>query len=187
MAEQSHNEAVRGVAPPLVSVVIPAYNCADYIAATLKSVLAQKFTDWEVVVVNDGSPDTEALERELTPFLDSIRYLKQANGGPSAARNLGVREGRGRYVAFLDSDDLWLPDHLVNQVNLLQSDSSCVLVYSDSLLLREDAPIATAFERSPQTPPVTFASLVSEECSIGTSTVVASRQAILEALSLIHI
>ena len=179
MTEPSHNEAVRGVAP-VVSVVIPAFQCADYITATLKSVLAQKFTQFEVVVVNDGSPDTDALERELKPFLDSIRYLKQQNGGPSAARNLGVREARGRYIAFLDSDDLWLPDHLANQVQLLQSDDSLVLVYSDSLLLRDDAPIATAFERSSQTPPVTFASLVSEECSIGTSTVVAARQAILD-------
>ena len=165
----------------MVSVVIPAYKCADYIAATLRSVLAQKFTDFEVLVVNDGSPDTEALEHELAPFLASIRYIQQINGGPSAARNRGISEARGRYVAFLDSDDLWLPEHLANQVQLLQSDPGLALVYSDSLLLREDAPIATAFERNPQRPPVTFASLVLEKCSIGTSTTVVLRQAAIDA------
>ena len=94
---------------PLVSVVIPAYNSSRYISGTLDSVLSQTLSNREIILVNDGSPDTTELESALQPYLPHFRYFKQENRGPSAARNLGIREARGRYVAFLDSDDLW-PD-----------------------------------------------------------------------------
>ena len=94
---------------PLVSVVIPAYNAAHYIAATLTSVLKQTFSDFEVIVVNDGSPDPTALERALQPYVSRICYIKQANGGPSAARNVGILQARGKYIAFLDSDERVAP------------------------------------------------------------------------------
>ncbi len=180
MTEASQNGATSVAKPVLVSVVIPAYKCADYIVATLKSVFAQSFTNYEVIVVNDGSPDTAAVERALAPYLASIRYIQQENGGPSSARNRGVQEASGSYVAFLDSDDLWLPNHLANQMELLQKNPALVLMYSDILLLREDVPFATAFEKNPQLPPVTFESLVAERCTIGTSATVVSRQAVLD-------
>lgn len=96
---------------PLFSVVIPAYKAAAFIRRTLESVYAQTEGDFEVIVVNDGSPDNmgEILQQETDPRL---RVITQANGGECAARNRGVREARGTYVAFLDSDDAWLPDHL---------------------------------------------------------------------------
>ena len=166
--------------PVQVSVVIPAYQCAAYIADTLKSVQAQTFRSFEILVVNDGSPDTEALEQALAPYLPAIRYIKQANGGPSAARNRGISEARGEFVAFLDSDDFWLPEHLANQIQLLQGDPSLKMVYSDAILLRDDLPVGTAFERVHQQLEVTFEALVSERCSIGTSTVVVSRKTLLE-------
>jgi len=167
--------------PVLVSVVIPAYQCAQYIAETLNSVLAQTFASYEIIVVNDGSPDTNALEQALAPFLPKIRYIRQSNGGPSAARNRGIREARSKYIAFLDSDDTWMPDHLAKQIELLESDPSLSLVYADSLYLQDDAPVGTAFQNSPQDLHVTFETLVAERCTIGTSTVVASRQALLDA------
>jgi hypothetical protein len=168
-------------APVLVSVVIPAYDCARYIVETLDSVLAQTFAGYEIIVVNDGSPDTEALEQVLAPYLGKIRYIGQANGGPSAARNRGIREARSKYIAFLDSDDTWLPHHLAKQIELLESNPSLALVYADSLYLQGDAPVGTAFERVPQDLHVTFETLVAERCTIGTSSVVASRQALLDA------
>ena len=73
---------------PQVSVIIPAYNIAPYIIETLDSVFAQTFTDYEVIVVNDGSPDTEEFEAALQPYLDRIVYLKQENGGASLARSI---------------------------------------------------------------------------------------------------
>ncbi len=93
----------------VVSVIIPAYNAAGLISETLQSVFAQTYRDFETIVVNDGSPDTAALEAVLRPFADRLVYLRQENRGVSAARNAGIRAAQGRYVAFLDSDDLWEP------------------------------------------------------------------------------
>src|SRR5438132_9051132 len=97
---------------PIVSVIIPAYNVAPFIGETLTTVFAQSFNDYEVIVINDGSPDTEELERALQPFIDRINYIKQENRGASAARNAGLRAARGEFVAFLDADDLWLSNYL---------------------------------------------------------------------------
>src|SRR5204863_2254497 len=131
--------------------------------------------------VNDGSPDTELLEQFLKPYLARIRYIKQDNLGPSAARNAAILEARGEFVAFLDSDDLWLPHHLQIQVELLQKDPSLSLVYSNTLMVEEDVPIGKGFHSDGHgRRPVTVETLLTEECTIGTSTVVASRQAILE-------
>jgi glycosyltransferase involved in cell wall biosynthesis len=104
-----------------VSVIIPAYNTAEYVREALESVFAQTFRDFEVIVINDGSPDTVQLEQVLVPFLSRIVYLRQGNGGPSAARNAGIRAARGKYIAFLDSDDIWLTGYLAEQVNFLES------------------------------------------------------------------
>ena len=98
-------------AAPFFSVVIPAYQAAGFIQQTLRSVYAQTEQDFEIIVVNDGSPDNtgEILAQETDPRL---RIITQPNGGECAARNRGIREAHGTYVAFLDSDDAWLPDHL---------------------------------------------------------------------------
>ena len=103
--------------PPLVSVVIPAYNAASYITATLDSAFAQTLSDYEIIVVNDGSPDTPLLEEALQPYLGKIRYIKQENRGPSNARNTGIQASRGKYVAFLDSDY----EHQKAQLDLLNT------------------------------------------------------------------
>jgi glycosyltransferase involved in cell wall biosynthesis len=166
---------------PLVSVVIPAYNTARYIPATLNSVLSQTIKEFEILVINDGSPDTFDLEFALRPYGSRVRYIKQENRGPSAARNVGIREARGKYVAFLDSDDLWFPEHLANQVSALENDPSLGLIYSNGIHVADEWPISIAFERTPQQEPVTFESLLREDCTVGTSGTVAVRQAILEA------
>lgn len=92
---------------PLFSVVVPTYNRAGFIAQTLNSVLHQEFTDYELIVVDDGSCDGTA--EVLKDYCDSILYIRQHNQGPGAARNLGIKQSRGEYVAFLDSDDVWFP------------------------------------------------------------------------------
>ena len=92
---------------PAVSVVIPAFNAACDIAAALESVFAQTFTDYEVIVVNDGSTDN--LPAAIHPFQHRLIYIDQPNRGAAAARNTGIRTARGRYVAFLDADDVWHP------------------------------------------------------------------------------
>ena len=108
----------------IISVVIPLYNKQDSIAHTLECVLNQTYLDFEVVVVDDGSKDQSAAVVEQ--FTDSrIRLIKQKNGGVSAARNRGIEEARGAYVAFLDADDVWLPDHLANLVSLITNYPQC--------------------------------------------------------------
>ena len=95
---------------------MPAYNVAPFIGEALESVFAQTCKDYEVIVVNDGSPDTEELERVIEPFRSRIKYVKRENRGVSAARNTGIRLARGRFVAHLDPDDAWDPDYLSKQL-----------------------------------------------------------------------
>ena len=105
---------------PLVSVIVPAYRVSQFIPATLDSILAQTFQDFEIIVVNDGCPDTEELERVLEPYRSQIIYLRQDNQGIAGARNTGIRASRGVYIAPLDSDDLWYPEHLAAQLAVLK-------------------------------------------------------------------
>jgi GT2 family glycosyltransferase len=165
---------------PLVSVVIPAYNSSGYISATLDSVLNQSLSSREIILVNDGSPDTIELEAALRPYFPQLRYFKQDNRGPSAARNLGIREARGHYVAFLDSDDLWLPHHLFNQVQHLERDGELGLVYANNSQIDADGYTRDAFDRVPQESPVTLDSLLAERCTVNTSSVVVGREALLQ-------
>ena len=164
---------------PEVSVIIPAYNSAAYIGHALDSVFAQTRNRYEVIVVNDGSPDTEALERELTRFSSRLRYIKQENRGVAAARNAGLRAARGDLVAFLDSDDTWLPTFLEKQVELLER-SNADMVYSDALLFG-DSPLAgqTFMKLQGAGGEVTTERLLSTKVSLQTSTVLARKEAIV--------
>ncbi len=164
-----------------VSVVIPAYQCAQYIAGAVESVLIQSYSDREVIVVNDGSPDSALLETALRPYRDKIRYIKQPTGGPASARNRGILEARGEHIAFLDADDYWCSDHLAKQMALLQQDPDLDLVYCDCILVKDEKPLTRAFNEQPQVGRVTFDSLLVEDCAIGTSTTVVSRNAIMRA------
>lgn len=164
-----------------VSVIIPAYNAAAYIAETLESVFAQTYRDFEIIVVNDGSPDTAALEAALQPFADRLTYLKQQNCGVSAARNAGICAAHGRYVAFLDSDDLWEPSFLETQLAMLERDPSLDMVYADGLIFGDTRDNGRTFmELFPSKGEVTFESLVLRRCTPLTSTVVVRRDAVFE-------
>jgi glycosyltransferase involved in cell wall biosynthesis len=113
--ESSAGQLIDASGAERVSVIIPAYNVAPYIAETLKSVFGQTKSAFEVVVVNDGSPDTTELEEVLRPFRDRIVYLKQENRGLSGARNTGIRVATGDLIALLDGDDVWMPQYLETQ------------------------------------------------------------------------
>jgi glycosyltransferase involved in cell wall biosynthesis len=164
---------------PLVSVVIPAYQCAQYIAQAVASVFDQSFKNLELIVVNDGSPDTTLLESELERFRQRIRYLKQPTRGPSAARNVGILEARGKYVAFLDGDDYWRPEHLAKLLALFQQSPFLELAYCDCILLKNEKLDARYFDLQAQSTVVNFDSILVEDSAIPTSTVVVSREALL--------
>src|SRR5947209_18334937 len=120
-------------AAPKVSVIIPAYNVSAYIADALDSLRAQTFRNFETIVVNDGCPDTENLERVLQPYRDEIIYLKKENGGVSSARNTALLASRGEYIALLDPDDIWEPEYLEVQAGALDSRPDLDLIYPDAV------------------------------------------------------
>ena len=103
---------------PSVSVVIATYNKADTLPAAIQSVLDQTYRDLEVLVVDDGSTDNTS--ERVKPFGDKIRYFRKKNGGTGSTRNLGIAEAKGRFVAFLDGDDLWLPNKLEIQMKAFE-------------------------------------------------------------------
>ena len=113
---------------PRVSVVIPSYRHRDFILATLDSVFAQTMNDYEIIVVNDGSPDDTAAVLQPLVHAGRIVYIEQTNKGQSRARNLGIECARGDYIAMLDDDDLWPPDKLAWQTEYLDAHSDVGLI-----------------------------------------------------------
>lgn len=117
-----------GRAQPLVSVIIPAYNCSALTAEAVQSVVDQDYQAKEIIVINDGSTDdTSAV---LKRFGDAIHVIEQINSGPPVARNAGVRKARGAYIAFLDADDVWFPHKLSRQVRYLETHPEAGGVYT---------------------------------------------------------
>jgi GT2 family glycosyltransferase len=166
---------------PKVSIIMPAYNTADLIAASLDSVLAQSFQDFETIVVNDGSPDTVNLERVLAPYIDKIVYIKQENKRAAGARNTAIRRARGEFLAFLDSDDKWLPHHLAAQMELFEKDPELDLVYSNCFAWSDPRLQETFMDWCPSEGPATFMTLIPEKCQVPVSTVVARKKVIEKA------
>ena len=121
---------------PLVSVVIPAYNAARYLAEAIDSALGQTFADTEILVIDDGS--TDSTPELLHAYARRVRCFRQENRGVYAARNRGVELARGKYVAFLDADDQWLPDKLAKQVEVLDTQPEFRVVHSDASLVDAD-------------------------------------------------
>jgi glycosyltransferase involved in cell wall biosynthesis len=111
---------------PLVSVVIPTYNYARYLPEAIDSALAQTFTDREIIVIDDGSTDDTA--QVVRRFGDRVIYEAQVNAGLPAARNRGCALARGEYLAFLDADDVWMPDKLERQLRTLRENPTAVMV-----------------------------------------------------------
>ena len=121
---------------PKASVIIPAYNSADYTVKTVESVLAQTYTDYELIVVDDGS--TDHTREVLQEYLDRIKYIYKDNGGACSARNVGIEMAEGEYVACLDCDDLWLPEKLDHSVAVLEADSALGFMYTSTYTIDAD-------------------------------------------------
>lgn len=122
-----------------VSVVIPVYNNEAYIAAAVKSVLSQSIHPKEVIVVDDGSTDGTAAA--LESFRNDIKYVYQRNRGEPSARNTGMKKSSGKYIAFLDGDDLWHSSKLELQMKYIREHPECALVYTDMSTFDENGVI----------------------------------------------
>lgn len=138
----------KGIATTIVSVVIPTYNRKEKVIEAIKSAIEQKFNHMEIIVVDDGSTDgtSEFLKSLNLP----IKLITKPNGGVSSARNEGIKNAKGKYVAFLDSDDLWLPGKIQSQVNFLESHPDIPLAYTDQYLNINGKNLdVTRFQRNP--------------------------------------
>lgn len=113
---------------PLVSIVIPVFNAATTISASLESVFAQTLQDFEIIVIDDGSTDAtvSVIDEFKYPCIQCYSY---PNAGPAASRNKGLRQAKGQFIAFLDADDIWYPSKLMDQVNCLKQNPLAALVY----------------------------------------------------------
>jgi glycosyltransferase involved in cell wall biosynthesis len=152
---------------PEVSVIIPVYNTSQYIGDCVASVLAQTFTSYEIILVNDGSPDTPAIEAALAPYRDGITYIVQENRGISAARNAAIRVARGKYIALLDSDDAWEPEYLEVQRGMLEQDPTLSAVYPNARIVGDHAHAGRTFmDVCPSNGPVTFQAVLTQRCNI---------------------
>jgi len=122
---------------PKVTVIIPTYNCARYLPEAIDSVLNQTYKDFEIIVVDDGSKDNtqEIVSQYIEKYPNKIIYFYQNNQGPAEARNKGIKEAKGQYLAFLDSDDTWFPEKLVKQIRILNDNPGIDLVYASGLTI----------------------------------------------------
>jgi glycosyltransferase involved in cell wall biosynthesis len=125
--------------PPAVSIILPTYNRAGFLPQAIESIRAQTWMDWELIIVDDGSTDgTADLIRTLTAQLPQVaRYVYQQNQGAYAARNTGLNLARGKYIAFFDSDDSWLPHHLGDCVQALEANPDVDWVYGACRIVDE--------------------------------------------------
>lgn len=116
---------------PLVSVIVPVYNAENFIAETVRSVIDQSYKNWELWLVDDGSTDCSAQVIDSFVKTDArIKYIYKENGGQASARNLGIENSSGQYIAFLDSDDIWHPEKLEAQIGQMLSDPEIDLCYT---------------------------------------------------------
>ena len=122
-----------------VTIIMPSYNSENFIIESIESVLAQTYSNWELIIVDDCSPDDS--NKIIAKYIDSdsrIKLIKlQKNSGPAIARNMAIETANSRYIAFLDSDDVWLPNKLEKQIKFMQ-DNDLAFTYSSYKLVGED-------------------------------------------------
>ncbi len=159
---------------PTVSVIVPAYQVTSYIVQTLDSVFGQTRSDYEVIVVNDGCPDTNNLERVLEPYLPRIRYIKKAqNAGVAAARNTGIEAAQSPYIAFLDADDIWEPGYLEKNLGTILADPTLDVVYGNARIFGPTLESGMLImDVLPSVGEVNFSSLITLRCNVCASSVV---------------
>jgi len=122
----------------MISVIMPAFNAGAYITESIASVIAQTYPYWELIIIDDGSTDdTAAIVKQLIGNDTRIKYLYQQNGKQGKARNLGLQNSTGEYIAFLDADDKWMPDKLAIQLNILSADKNIDLLFTQGYKLTD--------------------------------------------------
>lgn len=153
----------------LVSIIMPAHNSSSYIAKSIKSVMIQSYPNWELIVVDDvSSDDTRSIVGSFMAQDERIKLIELSeHHGPALARNVGVEEAKGKYIAFLDSDDVWLPKKLEKHLEFMNR-YSLALSYTSYFLMDDEGIIVDCYKTKPQ---ITFKDLLKVNY-IGCSTVI---------------
>lgn len=169
---------------PRISVVTIAYNVAEFVRDALDSALRQGYPNLEIILVNDGSDDTAALELAIAPYQHRIKYIKQPHRGSAAARNAGIRAATGEFVAMLDGDDVWEPDYIRVQLDALAADPRASLVYPNAAYLDGGKHLdgVQFADRFPSSGAVTFEAVCEGRCNIMRGTL--ARRAEVSAVGL---
>ena len=151
----------------LISIIIPFYNQENYFDSCIESALTQTYTNTEIIVVNDGSDKVfeDKLEKLQSKYPDKIKLLTQENKGAGAARNLGIENSKGEYIAFLDSDDFWLPNKLEHQMNILKK-NKIDFIHNSYLIVNDENRFIGKFISKT----LNYKKLI-KSCDIGLSTV----------------
>lgn len=153
--------------PPAVSVIVPCYKVTEYIPEALDSLRAQTFRNFEIILINDGCPDTANLERALEPYRGEILYLRQENTGPAGARNRGIMAARSPLIAFLDADDIWEPTYLEAQTGILRDRPEVDVLYPNAVFFGAGTWSGRNFmDMFPSAGEPTFQSILSGQCSV---------------------
>lgn len=153
----------------MVSIITPSHNAGKFIAKTIESVLAQTYEQWEMIIVDDLSLDDSVAIVESYAQKDSrIKLIRpEHKSGPAGARNIAIEASRGRYIAFLDADDLWMPEKLENQLNFMR-EHDLHFTYSSYKVINEEQEELTTFQTLPE---VSYKSML-KTCSVGCLTAV---------------
>ena len=153
MMVQNEFSAEQSLTEPLVSVVMPAYKCERYISKAIESVIQQTYTNWELIVINDDSPDSsEAIAQEYAKKNSRIRVIHQIpNAGCAEARNMGISHANGKYIAFIDSDDEWVATKLEKQIQLLKIQKAQIAYTSYDFIDENNTSIKKPFIVAAQT------------------------------------
>jgi len=134
---------------PRVSVIIPTYNCGQYICETLNSVIEQAYEDYEIIIIDSSSTDNtkELIERYINKSPEKIKYFYQESAGVAAARNKGLREAKGEFIAFLDGDDIWLTKKLGWQIKIMEENPEVAMLSTDVEMFNQDSLIKPSMWR----------------------------------------
>lgn len=157
---------------PLVSVIIPFYNRIDWVIESINSVLNQTYDNLEIILVDDGSNSNNKIPNEILSD-PRIILLRQENKGPSSARNLGIKRASGKYIAFLDSDDLFLPEKLEKQIKFMEDDEEIYLSYTSYQYIDEKGNLQKIVNCGNKT--MTYPEIILN-CIIATPTVIAKKE-----------
>ncbi len=161
----------------LVSIIMPTYNCASFIKESVESVLAQDYTAWELIIVDDCSKDNtrEVLAPYLTKYPNIHYTCLEKNSGPAAARSAALKQAQGHYVAFLDSDDLWMPDKLSKQLRFMEQTGAVFCATGYAQIYEDGKPAKIALIPPQKTD---YKKMLRLSCPVGNSTVMYDRRAL---------